>query len=109
MLRKLISPDKNKRSVLFIALTIVALFLHGKVPYMLPLSVGLFFILIIDVFYTKRQTISSLVVTFFEYIKMTWLYLGIVLIFFLSVLFHQHKEIILIKELLYALYVWSII
>ncbi|MGC9375503.1 MAG: O-antigen ligase family protein [Bacteroidales bacterium] len=109
MLRKLISPDKNKRSVLFIALTIVALFLHGKVPYMLPLSVGLFFILIIDVFYTKRQTISSLVVTFFEYIKKTWLYLGIVLIFFLSVLFHQHKEIILIKELLYALYVWSII
>jgi len=110
MLRKLVSPDnKNKRSVLFIALTIVALFLHGKVPYMLPLSVGLFFLFIIDVFYTNRQNITNLFATFFEYIKRTWLYLSIVFIFFLSVIFHQHKEIILIKELLYALYVWCII
>ncbi|MFP4024816.1 MAG: hypothetical protein ACLFVR_09835 [Thiohalospira sp.] len=109
MIKNLLTLYNNKRSEFFIALSIVALFLHGKVPYMLPLSISIFFLLIIDVFYTNQLTITSLVATFVNYIKKTWLYLLVVLIFFFAIILHGHNEDILYKELLYSVYIWSII
>lgn len=109
MLKRLLFPNKNNRSVLLIALSIVALFLHGKVPFMLPLSVGLFLVLIIDILYISRLNFATLVSTFIDYIKKTWLYLLVVLIFFLATILHGHNEVILYKELLYSVYIWSII
>ncbi|MEE4197220.1 MAG: hypothetical protein V2I54_06220 [Bacteroidales bacterium] len=108
MIKNLFLQKPKIRHLVLITLSIVALFLHGKVPYMLPFSLGMLSLLIIDFLFIHRNGFRKISGDFATYIKRSWLYLFTLLIFFFSVIIHKEKELLLFKELLYAVYIWVI-
>ncbi len=108
-MQKILFKNSIDWKLLLLSFAMIALFLHGKVPYMLYLS-GISFLLVIggvsaQFKNNKKDFLDSTV----GYIKKTWLYLFVSVIFFLSVLLNTKGVSLLYKESLYALYIWLIV
>lgn len=100
------NPNLN---LLVITFSIIALFLHGKVPYMLFLSVSLFLFVMTHIIYENRKNSKIIVRNYITYSIKSVIYLNLVIIYLLVIIVNRPNEIILYKELIYAIYIWVII
>lgn len=98
----------KNNSILIIVIALLGLFLHGKLPYMLPLSVMISMVLLIVVMIVEpfKNHIKN---KFFEFVKLTWSYLLIVFFYILAAFVYYDTIFIVNKEVVYALYIWFLL
>lgn len=98
---------KNLDFRLFIfVLSVLGMFMHGKLPYMLHLSITSTSYLVLDLF-LKRE-ISCLYQSFRDYIKNNWIY-TLLVIYFIVFFLEDLNNGLLRKELIYSMYIFFIL
>ena len=90
-------------------IAIVAMFFHGKIPFMLPLSVVSALFVGIYLFWNNRNNFGQFKQSLFLFIKNSWTYLLLGVIFFLAVLFTANRDLLVLKENVYIVYIWILI
>ena len=94
----------NKGIYAFWIIAALALFMQGKVPYMLPLSVASLLVVFLLLF-SKKEQFSELITNIKTYFKLAWSYLLLVFLFVTVALLYFVNYSIVFKEAIYAIYI----
>ena len=87
-------------------ISVLALFFHGKIPYMLPLSVSSFLISIAGIAWLSKDNLSTVLKHFVHFTKNSWAYLVLGLIYLGAVANTEQRDLLLLKESIYIFYIW---
>lgn len=107
----MISINNKAEKILSLSwvISILAVFFHGKIPFMLPLSVvsalcaGVYLLLL------NKNNLVELKQNILDFVMRSWAYILLGLIFILASILTLNRDPLVLKESLYVFYIWVLI
>lgn len=107
----MISTNNKAEKILGLVWTIsiLALFFHGKIPFMLPLSVVSTVYVSIYLLWLNKGNLPELKQDILLFTKLSWVYLLVGIIYILATIFTLNRDPLIFKESLYVFYIWVLV